>query len=217
MKFTVLMSVLLMLCSGCSAPPSSGYGSSGYSSAYSSPRYSSSSTYEYSSTYEPSDYYDDYGYDDDWYEDDYSWLEDMTYADFAVLFRDEITSEAQNVTYQQLARSTNGMEGEFVKFKGEVIQVLEKYEDGYEFYVVMMNITYHGDEYFSYYSDTVMVCIIKDFIDVRPLVDDIITVWGVSSGLTSYQSILGDIRTEPCVVASKVQFNSSDYGYGYGY
>lgn len=210
----------MILCAGCSTSPQSGhsYSSSSYSSSYSTPGYSSDySSSEYlSSNNTSTDYYDDYNNDyDDWYEDDYDWLDDITYGDFVRLFRDDIIDGAVNVTYQQLARSTNGMEGEYVKFKGEISQVLEENDGYYEYYTGLIDITYHPDEYFAYYSDTVVFMLPKEYVDIRPLTGDIITVWGVSTGLTSYETVLGDIRTEPAIIVAKVQFQNSNYGYGY--
>lgn len=226
MKKIIILLTILVLCAGCSAPPSSGYSSSSYSSRYSSSEYSSSSTSgyssssttEYSPTYgsSPGGYNDNsYDYNDDWDEDDYSWLENLTYGDFVQLCRDDIIDGAVNVTYQQLARSANGMEGEYVKFKGEISQVLEESDGYYEYYTGLIDITYHPDEYFAYYSDTVVFAIPKEYVDIRPLVGDIVTIWGVSTGLTSYETVLGDIRTEPEIIAARVQFHNSNYGYGY--
>ena len=214
--FMALVTVLT-LCTGCSSSSRDSYSSPSYSSSYSTLESSSSySSSEYSSYSTSTDYYDDYNNDYyDWYDDDYDWLEDITYADFVILCRDDIIDGAKNVTYQQLARSTDGMEGEYVKFKGEIIQVLDDYVTDYDCFTVLMNITYNYDNYFPYYSDTVIVYIMKDFVNMRPLVDDIITVWGVSTGLESYVGVLGDIKTEPSIVAAKVQFQNSGYGYGY--
>ncbi len=91
-------------------------------------------------------------------------------------------------------------------FHGEIIQVLDESSAGYECYSILMNITSNSDGYYIYYTDTVIVNIIKDFIDVRPLEGDIVTVWGISTGFLSYESVLGDIRTEPCIAAAKVEF-----------
>lgn len=226
MKRISIMTVIfaLILCAGCSTYPQSGYSNYNSSPGYYS---SSSSLYDYSSSSSTtSSYYDDNYNDYDYYDDDdyYSGhdedelndlLANMTYGDFVCLYRDEIIDGAVNVTYQQLARSTDGMEGEYVKFKGEIIQVIDEYIADFDCYTVLMNITYNYDDYFPYYSDTVMISVIKDFMDMRPLVGDIITVWGISSGLTSYESVLGDIRTVPEIVAAKVQFQNSNYGYGY--
>lgn len=216
-RISIIMAAIfaMFLCAGCSTSLQSGhsYSSPSYSSSYGTPEYSSSySSSEYSSSYNTStDYYDDHNND---YDND-DWLNDLTYGDFVRLFRDDVIDGAVNVTYQQLARSTDGMAGEYVKFKGEISQVLEESDGYYEYYTGLIDITYHPDEYFAYYSDTVVFMIPKEYVDIRPLVGDIITIWGVSTGLTSYETVLGDIRTEPAIIAAKVQFQNSNYGYGY--
>lgn len=147
--------------------------------------------------------------DDDY---DYDWVdENMTYGDFVMLYRDEIVDGARSVTYQQLARSADGMEGEYVKLKGQITQIYDTSDGTYDYYEGMMSITYVPDEYFPYYTDSVLIAIPVSFVSQRPLVDDIITIWGVSSGLTSYETVLGDTRTEPTIIAAKVQFINNGY------
>lgn len=199
---------IMMICSGCgetsenkdydrnAVQNNTPYSELGYNeSSYSEPEQ------EQHNDYNDYDDYDDYGDDD--------WLDDLTYGDFVVLCRDDIINDAADVTYQQLARSTTGMEGEFVKFKGEIIQVVDDTDGNYECYVILMNITYNPDDFFPYYSDTVIVEVMKDFMNERPLVNDIVTVWGMSAGLVSYESVLGDVKTEPSVIAAKVQLDNS--------
>lgn len=127
----------------------------------------------------------------------------VTYGDYVIANRDEIISGAKSVTYQQLARSTDGMADEHIKIKGMIAQV---YDDGQGFYSGAVAITRYEDNYSYYYDDLVLFNIPKEFLSQRPLESDIVTMWGVSSGLTTYETVRGDARTEPSIVVAKVQF-----------
>lgn len=130
----------------------------------------------------------------------------LTYGDYVRKYRGDIVSSAKSVTYQQLARSINGMMDEHIKITGQISQVMDHTQDGDNYYAGLIYITYQEDDYFTYYDDSVLYYIPKEILNVRPLVDDIVTIWGISSGLAAYEAVLGNTNTVPSIVAAKVQF-----------
>lgn len=130
----------------------------------------------------------------------------LTYGDYVRKYRDDIVSGAKSVTYQQLARSTDGMMDEYIKITGQITQVMDHIQDGDNYYAGLIYITYQEDDFFAYYDDPVLYYIPKEILNVRPLEDDIVTIWGLSSGLVAYEAVLGNTNTVPSIVAAKVQF-----------
>lgn len=192
-KFSaVLLALAALCCNGCSesSPRKDGYDSRSTYSYDPSPTHSDPYP---SSTPQSSSYSDTYN---SYYNDDY--YDDITYEDYLYMYRDEVISEAESVTYQQLARSLDGMEGEFIKVKGQIIQA---FDDG-DYIIGMIAITDLG---YDYYDDLIMFTIPKDFITTRPIEDDIAIMWGIATGFTTYESALGNIRTEPSIGVAKIQ------------
>lgn len=174
-----------MLCTGCTftAPQSPNYNTSSYLPQ----------SYQYSSEDDYSSYYETYS---DPYQDIEQNFENMTYEDYLFLYRDEIIDNAESVTYQELARSVDGMEGELIMVHGQIIQSF----DDDEYISGMIAITDLGYGY----DDLVAYTIPKDFLVNRPIEGDIATLWGISAGFTTYESARGDIRTEPAIAAAKI-------------
>lgn len=97
------------------------------------------------------------------------------------------------ITYDQLARTPDEYIGELVKFTGKVIQVIEGDSE------IDIRLAVNKD------YDTVIYCGYDPSIVIsRVLEDDIITVYGVSLGLYSYQSTLGGKITIPAVFVDKI-------------
>lgn len=97
------------------------------------------------------------------------------------------------ITYDNLARNPDDYKGEKVKFRGEVIQVLEG--DGENQIRLAVNGNY----------DTILYCGYKpSIVSSRILEDDVITVYGISVGTISYQSTLGGQITIPGVYVEKI-------------
>ncbi len=183
--FAFIICAAVMLCTGCTftAPQSPDYNTSTYTPQ--SPQYSSE--YNYYSYNEPySDQYQDI-------EQNY---DNMTYEEYLFQYRDEIIDNAEIVTYQELARSVDGMEGEYIMVSGEIIQ---SFDDG-DCITGMIAITDLGYGY----DDLVAYSIPKDFLVNRPLEGDIATLWGISAGFTTYESARGDIRTEPAIAVAQI-------------
>lgn len=102
----------------------------------------------------------------------------------------EYKSMCTEIAFNDLSRNPDSYKGQFFKFTGEVIQVME--DDSTV--DIRMNITAVTSEYFEgvYYEDTIYVTLPwEDGLD-RILEEDIITVYGKCAGLYKYTSVLGD-------------------------
>lgn len=104
----------------------------------------------------------------------------------------EYKNSCQSLSYKDIARDKNGLEGEFVTFTGEIIQVVD--DNTYR-----MNVTKEG-EYITYYTDAILL-----YYDIgdgnRILEGDIITIWGKCGGLYTYEAVLGNNITVPLIYA----------------
>ena len=98
------------------------------------------------------------------------------------------------ITYEQLARTPDDYKGEKVKFSGEVIQVME--DDGTCAVRVAVNENY-DDVLFGVYDSSI--------VSSRILEDDKITIYGTSTGLYSYETVMGDTLTIPSVEIEKIE------------
>lgn len=112
-----------------------------------------------------------------------------------------LKSEAKTIPYKDLARNPDNYKGAAVKYTGKVIQVQE---DGN---TVALRVNVTVDEY-GIYNDTVFVTYDKSIVSGRILEDDIISFWGVSAGLFTYQTVMGAEMTIPQVDAQIVELNS---------
>ena len=107
-------------------------------------------------------------------------------------------SICKSVSYSDIARDSNGLKGQYFKFTGEVIQVL----DG----TYRMNVTVND---YGFYSDTIMFIYDTGSGD-RILEKDIVTIWGTSQGLLTYTSVLGADITVPSISARYVTINAEE-------
>lgn len=99
------------------------------------------------------------------------------------------------ITYDQLARRPDDYEGEKVKFTGKVIQVLEG--DAINNIRFAVNSNY----------DTLLLCKYnKNIVESRVLEDDVITIYGTSGGLFTYESVAGTSITLPLVYIEKIEY-----------
>lgn len=105
----------------------------------------------------------------------------------------EAAGYESGITYDQLARTPDDYEGEKVKFRGKVIQVIEGDDE------IQIRLAVNSN------YDTVILCGYEpDLVTSRVLEDDIITVYGISVGLFSYQSTLGGTITIPAVWVERI-------------
>lgn len=97
------------------------------------------------------------------------------------------------ITYNELARTPDDYKGEKVKFKGKVLQVIESDEE------IQIRLAIDSD-----YDKVILCGYSPDIVSSRILEDDVITIYGKSIGLTSYESTLGGNITIPTVWIEKI-------------
>ena len=99
------------------------------------------------------------------------------------------------ITYEQLARTPDKLMGKAVKFHGKVIQVIEGDTE------VQMRLAVNDD------YDKILYCAIsKDNLKgTRILENDKITIYGVSTGLITYDSTMGGKISIPGVLIEKYE------------
>lgn len=99
------------------------------------------------------------------------------------------------ITYEQLARTPDKLMGRAVKFHGKVIQIIEGDTE------VQMRLAVNDD------YDKILYCAIsKDNLKgTRILENDKITIYGVSTGLITYDSTMGGKISIPGVLIEKYE------------
>lgn len=109
--------------------------------------------------------------------------------------RQETVANAVAVSFEDLARDKNGMEGECIVVTGQIAQVIES---DY-FYEGLISITYVYDEFLGleYFTDEILYKILKADCSSRLLEGDIVTFWGKSDGLYTYTSVANTSVTLP--------------------
>lgn len=98
------------------------------------------------------------------------------------------------ITYDNLARTPDDYIYKKVKFKGKVIQVMEDDDS------VQIRLAVNSD-----YNKVIYCEYEKDIVNSRVLENDIITIYGFSAGLISYESTLGSKITIPGVAIDKIE------------
>lgn len=97
------------------------------------------------------------------------------------------------ITYEQLARTPDDFVAQKVKFTGKAVQVL--YEDD----IAVIRLAVDSD------YDHMLYCMFDPSITPsRILEDDIITVYGASTGMYSYTSVLNATISIPSVLVDKI-------------
>lgn len=98
------------------------------------------------------------------------------------------------ITYDQLVRTPDDYEGEKVKFSGEVVQVME--DDGTTAIRLAVNEDY----------DNILIGVYdSNIVSSRILENDKVTIYGISTGLYSYETVMGDTLTIPSVQVEKIE------------
>ncbi|MDO4557018.1 MAG: hypothetical protein Q4B70_18055 [Lachnospiraceae bacterium] len=103
--------------------------------------------------------------------------------------QDAVRNSAKSVSFDDLARDEMAYYGDIVSVSGEIIQVLEG-EDGYAEYRLALN-----DDW----SDVVFLSYQRPEGEVRIIEGDVITIYGISTGLYTYESTSGADITVPYV------------------
>lgn len=97
------------------------------------------------------------------------------------------------ITYSQLARTPDEYKGEKCKFSGKVIQVME--DEG----LYTIRLAVNGS-----YDNVILVIASTKVSESRILEDDYITVYGTSSGITTYTTVMGASVSIPSMLVTKV-------------
>ncbi|WP_125768109.1 hypothetical protein [Companilactobacillus furfuricola] len=99
------------------------------------------------------------------------------------------------ITYDSLARTPKEYSGKKVTYNGEVVQVMEDEK------LTALRIAINGD------SDTIAYCNVPTAIlrDNHVLEDDQVTIFGLSSGLITYESAMGGDITIPSIIVTHIE------------
>nr|DAH65798.1 MAG TPA: putative cytoplasmic protein [Caudoviricetes sp.] len=109
---------------------------------------------------------------------------------------EQYKSECIDVSYEELARKPDEYEGQKVKFRGEIMQVVNDSDSGTSEYLISVT---EGD--YGLWDDNVFVKLSSDNKTEKFLEDDIVTFYGKSAGEYKYKSLLGQSIAVPCVKA----------------
>lgn len=114
----------------------------------------------------------------------------------------ELRGVCKSYTYEEIARNPEKYDGEYAKFTGEIVQIMEDAGSSYTEYTLRVNVT-KGE--YGFYSDTVYVLYSAEKGESRLLEGDIITMYGCLDGTTTYTSIFGQSITIPKFKAMLVE------------
>ena len=107
------------------------------------------------------------------------------------------------ITYSQLVRTPDDYIGEKVKFKGEILQVMEDEKEN------QIRLSVHKSPYGWYNAEEVVYCGYDPSLTsgYRLLKKDIVTIYGTSVGLYSYEAVNGARITLPAVWVDKIELD----------
>lgn len=126
--------------------------------------------------------------------------EDFTYdlsVECSTIDPEVFKAECETIAYTDLARNPDAYIGRKVVFTGKVVQVMEQGNVG----ALRVNVTKGS---WGIYNDTVYVLYTVDSSN-RVLEDDIVSFYGFSTGLYTYESVMGASITIPQVLAEIVE------------
>lgn len=107
---------------------------------------------------------------------------------------DEFRASCKTMEYEELFRNIDKNNGKYLKFKGEIQQVVSDGEYSSEYLISVTE-----DEY-GFWTDNIYVVLPRDYIDDKFLEDDIVTFYGECIGSYNYTSILGESIEVPKMV-----------------
>lgn len=99
-------------------------------------------------------------------------------------------SQCQQIAYAELARNPDSYKGQYVSFRGQIIQVQESGSD----LICRINVT-KGN--YGLWNDTVLISYIYTDGESKFLNDDIVQLYGLYNGTYTYESVLGSNITVP--------------------
>lgn len=106
---------------------------------------------------------------------------------------EEKTGYETGITYDQLARTPDDYKSKKIKFSGKVVQVIEGS------YSIQIRFAVNSN-----YDKILLGEYSKNIVSSRVLEDDIVTIYGTSAGLITYQSTMGGNITIPSVSIDKI-------------
>lgn len=115
-------------------------------------------------------------------------IEDTTFET-----KKQYKESCKTVTYEELARDKNMMQGERLCLTGQIVQA-----DGKRFRMEITKKSYG-------YDDAIMFEFNTDKIDYNVLEKDIVTIWGESQGAYTYKAVLGNEITVPRIKAEYLE------------
>lgn len=108
----------------------------------------------------------------------------------------------ENISYEDIARNPGNYVGKDIHFYGQVIQVMEDGND------VTLRVATKKSDYGYWNDDVVLVAYTREEGESRILEDDMVNLYGVCAGTTSYETVRGDTLTIPSMVAKYVDMDS---------
>ena len=111
--------------------------------------------------------------------------------------KEDYIKQCEGYEFKEIARNPEAHKGEYAKFTGEVIQVME--ENGA--YTLRVNIT-KGD--YDIWTDTIMVYYVGSGDNNRILEDDIVNIYGQLAGMYTYTTVMGSENTVPLMYAEYI-------------
>lgn len=115
-------------------------------------------------------------------------IEDTTFET-----KKQYKDSCKTVTYEELARDKDMMQGERLCLTGQIVQA-----DGKRFRMEITKKSYG-------YDDAIMFDFNTDKIDYNVLEKDIVTIWGESQGSYTYKAVLGNEITVPRIKAEYLE------------
>lgn len=110
---------------------------------------------------------------------------------------DKYKEKCEVIDYKSIARDQDGLSGKDVKITGKITQVI-----GNDTFMVATGQTSYG----SYFGDTMLVYYSIGDGD-RLLEDDIVTFYGMLTGLYTYETVLGAEKTVPSMLGMYAELN----------
>ena len=111
-------------------------------------------------------------------------------------------ASCQSFSYDQIARDSDTYFMDHATYTGEVVQVIED-DNGEMSYRINVTPTSWGG-----YTDTIYVSFYKGAVELmktRMLEDDIVTLWGMNTGIVSYTTVMGAKVSIPSVAGEYIE------------
>lgn len=107
-------------------------------------------------------------------------------------------ADYQNVSYDDVARDPETYEGKLLTFTGTAVQIVEGSLN-------TMRLAVNGN-----YDEMIMVTYDPSNIEKRILEDDNVQIYGMCSGLYTYESVMGASISIPGILATKIEIASPE-------